>query len=36
LMRERLNKNALEYSRMFDWDVSAREFEEVFRRALRD
>ncbi len=30
-LRERLNRNALEFSRNFDWDMSARKFEEVFR-----
>jgi glycosyltransferase involved in cell wall biosynthesis len=30
-LRERLNRNSLEFSRSFDWDTSAREFEGVFR-----
>jgi len=30
-LRARLSKNALEYSRKFGWDMSARGFEEVFR-----
>jgi glycosyltransferase involved in cell wall biosynthesis len=30
-LRERLSKNALEYSRKFDWGMSAREFEEVVK-----
>ena len=30
-LRERLSRNALEYSKKFDWDISAREFEEIFR-----
>ena len=30
-LRERLNRNSLEFSRNFDWDTSAREFEGVFR-----
>ena len=31
---KRLSKNALEYSKKFDWDTSAREFEEVLDTAL--
>jgi glycosyltransferase involved in cell wall biosynthesis len=30
-LRRRLNSNALEFSRNFDWDTSAREFKRVFR-----
>lgn len=35
LLRSKLSKNALEYSRTFSWDRSAGEFEKVLR-ALRD
>jgi glycosyltransferase involved in cell wall biosynthesis len=34
--RKRLSENALAYSKRFDWNISAEEFEEALKRALRD